>query len=349
MGSPLSPILSCIFLELFEIKYVFSPSFPCQVIWYRYVDDVFAVIPDNISHTNLLNYLNNILPTIKFTYEVPESGNLPFLDVLVGRNHMNLPTFTVYRKPTHTNSYIHWYSLHQPNTKLGILMSQFTRALKLCCPPLLDAEISHIKSIFSSLHYPSYFINRALRRAKMKYYSPSPPRNPTIINYLVTPSPLSPFTSSILPNNIKTVQSLKSLKCICRPNLHLDSSPVSQSQGIYQIPCKNCTSSYFGETVDFNRRLYQHGNDLRLDSENSALTAHRREMNHLIDIQNARMLLYNSDKFKRKYLESFIIYNTQSSNINKLPGEHRMDCLSNNFLLKNKRLRTIINSINPTN
>ena len=35
---------------------------------------------------NFLSFLNSIHPSIKFTYELEQSGTLPFLDLLITRN-----------------------------------------------------------------------------------------------------------------------------------------------------------------------------------------------------------------------------------------------------------------------
>ncbi|KAJ8963379.1 hypothetical protein NQ318_018856 [Aromia moschata] len=59
-------------------------------VWFRYVDDIFAVFDTKaISLDNFVVKLNNCFPTIKFTYEMEQNEQLPFLDVLVIRNSKN--------------------------------------------------------------------------------------------------------------------------------------------------------------------------------------------------------------------------------------------------------------------
>ncbi|KAJ8954583.1 hypothetical protein NQ318_003114 [Aromia moschata] len=59
-------------------------------VWFRYVDDIFAVFDTKaISLDNFVAKLNNRFPTIKFTYEVEQNEQIPFLDVLVIRNSEN--------------------------------------------------------------------------------------------------------------------------------------------------------------------------------------------------------------------------------------------------------------------
>ena len=111
MGSPLSPLLSNIYMEYFE-KQLLPFIVDFEIIWFRYVDDVFAVIPNNLNLDAFVNSLNNLAPSIKFTTEREANNCLPYLAVQVMRGNNNKPCFKVYRKPTHSNLYIHVFSGH---------------------------------------------------------------------------------------------------------------------------------------------------------------------------------------------------------------------------------------------
>lgn len=83
----------------------------------------------------LLTYVNSFLPSIQFTYEKEVHHKLPFLDVLVSHNPLTLRfEFTVYRKPTNAESYVHFYSYHSLNIKNNIILNMVGRALKICDP-----------------------------------------------------------------------------------------------------------------------------------------------------------------------------------------------------------------------
>ncbi|KAJ8953018.1 hypothetical protein NQ318_015380, partial [Aromia moschata] len=89
MGNSLSPFIANLFKSKFETevkdKFEYFPR-----VWFRYVDDIFAVFDTKaISLDNFVAKLNNRFPTIKFTYEVEHNEQLPFLDVLVIRNSEN--------------------------------------------------------------------------------------------------------------------------------------------------------------------------------------------------------------------------------------------------------------------
>ena len=78
MGSCISPVLSNIYMEFFE-RYLLPSIVNFELVWLRYVDDVFAVLPDNIDLDNyFLASLNRLSPSIKFTIE-KESNIIPYL------------------------------------------------------------------------------------------------------------------------------------------------------------------------------------------------------------------------------------------------------------------------------
>ena len=47
--------------------------------WKRYVDDTCCIMKEDEAEP-LLNHLNSVCPTIKFTMELERDGSLPFLD-----------------------------------------------------------------------------------------------------------------------------------------------------------------------------------------------------------------------------------------------------------------------------
>lgn len=70
-------------------------------VWRRYMC---YIARENLDR--FLEYLKNIEESIKFTIEVEENNQFPFLDVLVPKQ--NGPAKTVYRKPTNTGQYLHF-------------------------------------------------------------------------------------------------------------------------------------------------------------------------------------------------------------------------------------------------
>jgi hypothetical protein len=120
--------------------------------WYRYVDDTFAVwLHGEEELHDFLIHLNNIHPNLKFTMEVEKKQSLPFHDVLVSRRPDGSLGHTVYRKPTHTDLYLHAKSAHHQAQKKGVLHSLIQRARKLCDANSLDKETQHLKEKFKKM------------------------------------------------------------------------------------------------------------------------------------------------------------------------------------------------------
>ena len=82
MGSPISPVLACLYLEFLESE-SFNKILPRTSTYLRYIDDVLLIYPRRTKLEELVNKLNNVEPSIKFTYELEVNNNLPFIDTLL--------------------------------------------------------------------------------------------------------------------------------------------------------------------------------------------------------------------------------------------------------------------------
>jgi len=117
MGFPLSPVIANFYMEYFETKAIEKATHK-PACWYRYVDDTFVIWPHG--HEKLiefLNHLNGIQNKIQFTMEIEEAGHLPLLDINIYWKIDCSLGHKVYRKPTHTNLYLHQKSHHHPANK----------------------------------------------------------------------------------------------------------------------------------------------------------------------------------------------------------------------------------------
>ena len=170
MGSPISPIVANLFMEDFEIRALTtSPSTP--KLWKRFVDDAFTVINKTHKET-FLEHLNSVNSNIQFTSEEPcEDGSIPFLDMLITPDEEGRLKTTVYRKPTHTNQYLHWDSHHAIPSKYSVTGTLSHRAKTICFGPLqLYKEEEHLYRSLEKCKYPTW----ALNRVKMRSQAPTP-------------------------------------------------------------------------------------------------------------------------------------------------------------------------------
>ena len=111
MGSPISPLIANLFMEKFEAKALQS-ALQTPYLWVRFVDDIIVI--QKAEHSQqFLHHINSQDSNIQFTVEKPETdGFIPFLDTNVTPGPSNTILTTVYRKPTHTDLYLHCDSNH---------------------------------------------------------------------------------------------------------------------------------------------------------------------------------------------------------------------------------------------
>ena len=159
MWSPLSGARACIYLEFLEsgpFKYII----PNTAHYFRYIDDILQIYPQDLDLHGITDWLNNVEPSINFTYELEYNSTSHFLDILLIRNIIKLE-FKVYRKPACKNDRIHLYSHHNNNTKIGIIIGFYIRTLRICSSKYLNDEFIHIENAFLNLQYPKSFIHFA--------------------------------------------------------------------------------------------------------------------------------------------------------------------------------------------
>ena len=162
------PVISNLYMEFFETK-ILPQICNFQLKWFRYVDDIIVLWPLDRDVLHFLNNLNSLVPSIKFKIEQEVEHSLPFLDTVI-ININNGLKFKIYRKPTHVDAYIHYFSNHHINVKRSTFSGMFLRAFRICDPEYLEEEIKYIYTIARNLCYPESFVDYCLTKAKRSYY-----------------------------------------------------------------------------------------------------------------------------------------------------------------------------------
>ena len=127
------------------------------------MDDTFVII--KASHKQeFLDHINSIDQHIQFTSEESrEDGPMPFLDMLIIPQEDGRFNTTIYRKPTHTDMY-----LHPISSKYSVVGTLHHRAKTVCSnSSLLQKEEKHLHKVLTRCKYPTW----ALNRVKMKMRS----------------------------------------------------------------------------------------------------------------------------------------------------------------------------------
>jgi len=165
LGSPLSPVIANFFMEDFDKKAIEQATHK-PVCWFRYVDDTFVIWPHGQEKlTEFLNHLNGLHNRIQFRMEKEEKGHFPFLDIDISRKRDGSLGHKVYRKPTHTNLYLHQNSHHHPANKQSVLASVIHRAKALCDQDSLTQELEFLPTVFKDNGYSHQQIRRAVELA----------------------------------------------------------------------------------------------------------------------------------------------------------------------------------------
>ena len=159
MGSPIIPLIANIFMEEFEVQALSSFPYPPS-LWLRFVDDTFVI--NKAEHSQeLLQHINNQDPHIQFTVEPTQQDSLPFLDTLITIQPDNTLSTTVYRKPTHTDQYLHWDSNHHITAKQSVFNTLAHRAKTVSSTQgSMDKELDHIKTALKHCQFPSWALNQ---------------------------------------------------------------------------------------------------------------------------------------------------------------------------------------------
>ena len=122
-----------------------------------------------------MEHLNSINSNIQFTCEEPcEDGSIPFLDMLITPDEEGKLKMTVYRKPSHTDQYLHWDTHHAIPSKYSMIGTLFHRAKTICsCPHQLQKEEQHLYKSLKRCKYPTW----ALNKVKLRSQAPTPKKN----------------------------------------------------------------------------------------------------------------------------------------------------------------------------
>ena len=89
--------------------------------YFRYVDDILAAFDNKQDLLNLLNFLNDTYPNIKFTIEKQINHSIAFLDVFIsGINNQNL-TLQTYHKLTYTGLLLNFKSFTSFSYKISLI------------------------------------------------------------------------------------------------------------------------------------------------------------------------------------------------------------------------------------
>lgn len=164
MGSPLSPLLSNIFMDSLENKIQKLSLSNNLIYWFRYVDDILILWKGTSRQLQQFHLkLNDLDKNIKFTLEIENNKSINFLDLTITRSQ-NKHIFKIYHKPTHTDITINKSSTHPGTHKLAAYRSLIYRLVSIPMKKTdFEIELDRIKTIAINNGFKSHTVDKLLR------------------------------------------------------------------------------------------------------------------------------------------------------------------------------------------
>ena len=165
MGTKAAPPYANLFMGRHEetIREAFIWAIP---FWKRFVDDIFLIFIGTTKQLqSMKDFMNNLHPTIKFTFE-HSTQEISFLDMKIHiRTDRKLST-TLYRKPTDCAALLHFHSNHSLKCKESIVFSQALRYnLLIADDNILQKELDSLTTSLLARKYPLEVITRNISKA----------------------------------------------------------------------------------------------------------------------------------------------------------------------------------------
>ena len=136
--------------------------------WRRYVDDTFIIIKKT-EVDEFHNHINGIKASIKFTIEHETNNSISLLDVCVTRKATGRLMIRIYKKPAHTNRYLHFNSAHSRSQKQGLVKCLLERAQSQFSKQANKTlETSKVMKVFKKNDYPKWILKRPVKSLKKK-------------------------------------------------------------------------------------------------------------------------------------------------------------------------------------
>ena len=240
-------------------------------------------------------------------------------------------TTSIYRKPTHSNQYIHFFSWQPDHIKRSSIFSLLLRAYRLSDFPHLNPEIKFLYTAFQRVGFPTHVIDRVHGNVKRKFYGRS--HDTSTSNASITEAPPPTISLPYNKHGMDFVQPVFKANG-CRV-VHTSTNTLKQSlvrhkpsdsvgagdlgkAGVYRIPCSSCDRVYFGETGrDISTRIGEHSAAVRRMDPRNACYKHMSQTSHNIDWDNTSLIFQSEDWYQRLVVESACIVTKNNFNISR--------------------------------
>ena len=276
-------------------------------------------------------HINSIDPAIKFTREEEVDHTLPMLDTLTTRNNEGRLSFSVYRKPSHTDHYLQYVSNQPLQHKLGVVKTLIHRCNTICSTE--DAkikELEHLQKVLSVSGYP----RSAWTAATAAKPPPHTERQPNPDTRQFKGSVSLPYVGPVSEAVARYIRRT-GIQVHMRPTNTLRAKLVhpkdkterlEQAGVVYKIQCNDCPDLYVGETERrLNTRFKEH------HRSSSPVGLHVEQRRHSIDEGSVSVLHREDDWFRRGVAEALHIQR-EAPTLNRGRERHTLSAIYHVFL-----------------
>lgn len=307
--------------------------------FYRYVDDIITVCPEN-ELNKFLDTFNSYDKNIQFTMEVEDNGRISFLDVLLLRNLDGSIKTDWYHKSVWSGRYLNFKSSLPINYKRNTVKILVDKIVKLSDTEFHGKNFELLENILIENCYPIKFIKQIIFS---KLHSKPKPN----LNYERVISDTR-FTSipyiKGLYEKLRKLFEHYNIKIVASANNTLkqnifsklkDNTPKFQlSNLVYQIKCE-CDAVYIGQTVQrLEKRLYNHKYNIKIKNQtHSALCEHAILSKHIPKFDETKILKVENNSKSLDILEMIEIQRNQNT-LNKQIDSQFLSNMYENIIKK---------------
>lgn len=318
MGSPLSPILADLVMDDLETYCRNLLQFEISV-YYRYVDDIFAIVPRTEIDT-ILTIFNSFHYRLQFTHEIEVNNMINFLNTTVIRNGEKLMT-NWYQKPSSSGRYLNYHSHHPLNYKVNVINNLVDHAIFLSDDRFHDTNIKIVKKILLNNSFPEKIIDFYVRKRLFTLRDQNSNSQDCFGNgkkeFDMSQCIVLPYIKSF-SENINRILKKKDLKVIHTIPKKLDKiikrgkdklAKDNTTEIVYKIDCISCDATYIGQTKrHLSTRVKEHKKNINLHPSNhSVISKHRTDYDHEFDWASVNILHNERHTRKREIAEMFFI------------------------------------------
>lgn len=319
MGNPLSPTIADIVLDALlddVIKELNSKDIKIKFIS-KYVDDLFAIIkkPDEAQILKTLNAYHNKL---QFTIEKENNDKIAYLDMMIIKRSGKIIT-NWFIKPTSSGRIINYNSTQPTQMKINTATNLIIKAFKLSDGIYQEDNITRLRHILMENNYPIGIINNLINKTLKNHKKETTPKNNNEENIFFS-VPFIPNLTEI--NTLKSTLTEEKIKIAYKSNKTLrdiftynktKTEKLKTDNVVYEIKCQgnvneSCEKIYIGTTKRMlGTRINEHKLDIEKRRTSTALSQHAKELNHLINFDDVKILNREKKENKRFTIESLRI------------------------------------------